>query len=127
MSDSFLNALSKSSHSDMAQPESAQHRKLRKATKAFEAIFVKELLKVATPKMAKGLFGGGMAEEFFQDFMLDERSKAIVDGGGVGLAKVLEDEIMAIESRKLKVGDLKADKLKDLHNQKRAQQVYQER
>ena len=39
--------------------------KLHRAATEFEALMLKELLKSTNSKITKGMFGGGMAEEFF--------------------------------------------------------------
>jgi Rod binding domain-containing protein len=107
------------------EPLNYEHRKLRDATVSFEAMFVKELLKTGGGKMARGMFGGGMAEEFFQDFLNDERSKTMVKGGGFGIAKMLEKEILAADQKRLNIKSDLADKVIMNVNQMQAKQVYQ--
>ncbi len=108
-----------------AEPLDYEHRKLRDATVSFEAMFVKELLKTGSGKMSRGMFGGGMAEEFFQDFLNDERSKAMVKSGGFGIAKLLEKEILAADQKRLNIKSDLADKVIMNVNQMQAKQVYQ--
>jgi peptidoglycan hydrolase FlgJ len=109
-----------------APPANTDHRKLRDATVAFEAMFVKELLKTGSGKVARGMFGGGMAEEFFQDFLNDERAQSMVRGGGFGIATMLEQEILAKEQKRLnKSAHLTDDIIMNI-NQLKAKQVYEQ-
>lgn len=107
------------------EPLNPQHRKLREATVSFEAMFVKELLKNSTSGISRGMFGGGMAEEFFQDFLNDERAKTMVAGGGFGIAKLLEEEILSLEKNKLKEAPAKTDDIIMNINQLKAKEAYQ--
>ena len=108
------------------EPKTTEHRKLREATISFEAMFVKELLKTGSGKTARGMFGGGMAEEFFQDFLNDERAKTMVKGGGFGIAKLLEQEILATDKKRVKYSSELSDNMIMNINQLKAKQVYQQ-
>ena len=75
--------------------------------------------------MARGMFGGGMAEEFFQDFLNDERAKTMVTGGGFGIARMLEQEILAADEKRLNMkADLAENVIMDV-NKMKAKQAYQ--
>ena len=110
------------------KPKSYENLALRKkvhdAAQKFEAIFLKEMLKVATPKESERLFGGGLAGDFFQDFQLDEQSQDMAKTGGFGLAEILEKEIMALEDKKFKPEIKTDDKLESKVNQLRARKSY---
>lgn len=54
---------------------------------------LQQLLKNSQSKETRGLFGGGMGEEFFQDHLNQERAKGMVQNGGIGLADLLEKEL----------------------------------
>ena len=81
---------------------SALQIKAKKAAKEFEAIFLQQILKQTNSKMTKGLFGGGMGEKMFQDYVIEERARLMSESGGVGLAKVIEEEILGSHGKKLK-------------------------
>lgn len=55
--------------------------------KKLEATFVAEMLKVMQPSTEDSSFSGGIGEEQFQSFLLEQRASAIVDKGGLGLAE----------------------------------------
>jgi len=74
-------------------PASKDQETLRKAAIEFEAIFLQELLKIAHPKDTQGMFGGGEGEEMFMDQLTQERARAIATNGGLGIAKIIEDEL----------------------------------
>jgi peptidoglycan hydrolase FlgJ len=82
--------------SDLAIPQSPSHfpvpakadrnAGLRAAAQALEASFLDEMLKGAGLGQARESFGGGIGEEQFSSFLREEQSKALVAGGGIGLA-----------------------------------------
>jgi flagellar protein FlgJ len=56
----------------------------------FEAIFLKELLKVMRQTVPKsGFLNGGWTEEFYWDMLNQELSECIAHAGGIGLAKMI--------------------------------------
>ena len=85
-------------------------QKLRKAAYQFEALFIKELLKTGSSKMSRGMFGGGMAEDFFQDSLHDQQAMSIVESGGLGIASLIEKEILALEKNSVKFSASETEK-----------------
>lgn len=80
--------------SGRAKISNAERITLKKAAQAFEALFVKELLKNGHND-SKGLFGGGMGESFFQDHLDDERANLMASSGkGIGLGLLVEKEVL---------------------------------
>lgn len=102
---------------------SAQQAKY--AAQQFEAIFLKELLKISMPKQKNEVFGGGLAGDFFHDFMIDEQAKSIASSGGIGLGELLEKEILALDDKKVKSQPDNADTTLKQFNKLRARQSYQ--
>lgn len=87
-------------------------RRLHKAAVEMEAIFLKEFLKAGKTGISQGLFGGGFAEDLFEGFMDEERAKSMAESGGVGLARMLEDELLRAEGgAKVKKKPAEADNL----------------
>jgi Rod binding domain-containing protein len=86
-----------------------EKQRLRKAAEAFEAIMLQQLLKSAQPKNSRALFGGGMGEEFFQDHLSQERAKIMSERGGIGLADMLEKELLG--QLELKASAPQSDKI----------------
>ncbi|MBF0244871.1 MAG: rod-binding protein [Planctomycetes bacterium] len=76
------------------QEREAVPRDLKKATEAFEALFIRQILKLGRGEFSRGLFGGGMAEEFFADNLDEERAKEMAASGGLGIAKLLQGELL---------------------------------
>ena len=96
--------------------------KLHKAAVEFEAIMLQEFLKQAQSKMSKELFGGGMAEEFFQDSLTEERARTIAENGGIGLADMLEKELQQLAH--LKPTPVSSDKVSKVDAQRRGLENY---
>ncbi|HUA53063.1 MAG TPA: rod-binding protein [Candidatus Sulfotelmatobacter sp.] len=65
----------------------------------FEAMFLSNMLQpvFASLKSGKGLFGGGNAEDTFQSMMVDEYGKVMAKAGGVGIAKMVRDQILKLQ------------------------------
>ena len=60
---------------------------LRRAAEELEASFLAEMLKPMGAGAARDSFGGGIGEEQFSSFLLQEESRAMVRSGGIGLAE----------------------------------------
>ncbi len=89
-----MNNISKTSSSNFILNQGSDRQKIKKAALEFESIMLQQLLKQAQPKMSEGLFGGGMGENFFQDHLTQERARIMSQQGGIGLAKMLERELL---------------------------------
>ena len=65
----------------------------------FEAMFLSSMLQpmFAGLKTSKGLFGGGHAEDTFQAMLVDEYGKVMAKSGGVGIAKMVHDQILQLQ------------------------------
>lgn len=74
-----------------AAPQSAAARDaaLRKAAEELEAGFLAEMLKQSGLGKARESMGGGIGEEQFGSFLVQEQAKAMVQAGGIGLAEQL--------------------------------------
>ena len=88
-----------------AHPRRAQHgqdrrrRQARAAAENFEAV-----LSVAVPgadvrrtSSRTALFGGGQGEEMFRSMMFDEYGKQIAPSGGIGIADMVQKEILRMQ------------------------------
>ncbi|MEC9433852.1 MAG: rod-binding protein [Pseudomonadota bacterium] len=62
---------------------------LREAAEAFEAMFLAEMLGHAGLGRTPEAFGGGVGEDAFGGFLVQEQAKAIAARGGIGLAENL--------------------------------------
>jgi flagellar protein FlgJ len=99
-----------------------ERQRIQKASREFEAIMLQQLLKQAQPKMEEGLFGGGMGEKFFQDHLTQERARSMAANGGIGLAQMLEKELMA--NLNLKLPATPTDSVSTASQQRQAQHQY---
>lgn len=60
------------------------------AARKLEESFVAEMLKIAFPKPAGGGFDGGIGEEQFSSFLIDEQARIISSRLDLGLARTME-------------------------------------
>jgi flagellar protein FlgJ len=60
---------------------------MRMAAEGLEATFIGEMLKPMGADHARSAFGGGIGEEQFSSFLLQEEAHAMVRAGGIGLAE----------------------------------------
>ena len=67
----------------------ARDAALRKAAEELEAGFLAEMLKQSGLGKARESMGGGIGEEQFGSFLVQEQAKAMVQAGGIGLAEQL--------------------------------------
>lgn len=65
----------------------ARETAMRQAAQELEATFLAEMLKPMGAGASRDSFGGGLGEEHFTTFLLQEESRAMVQAGGVGLAE----------------------------------------
>lgn len=63
------------------------------ALRSFEAYFLGELLRIATPRDSTGLFDGGQAGRMYREHFFQELARIIADNGGVGIAEGLEGQL----------------------------------
>lgn len=94
-------------------------------------MLLKQFLKLSHGDMARGLFGGGMAEEMFQDFLDEERALSMAENGGFGLAEMLEREILGMPKKDIFQKDLKnldeaVDNTNRMNNATMARQAYKQ-
>ncbi len=64
-----------------------QDKAMRHAAEELEATFLAEMLKPMGAGASRDNFGGGIGEEQFSSFLLQEESRAMVRSGGIGLAE----------------------------------------
>lgn len=69
--------------------QTGKEASLRHAARAFEAAFLAEMLRAAGAGRALESFGGGVGEEQFSSFLVDQQASRIADRGGIGLAEMI--------------------------------------
>ena len=63
----------------------------RKASQAFEATFLSEMLKYTGLNAMPDGFGGGAGEEAFSSLLTDQYARLLAERGGIGLAERVFD------------------------------------
>lgn len=63
------------------------------ALRSFEAYFLGEMLRIATPKDSTGLLDGGQAGRMYREHFFQELARVIAENGGVGIAAGLEGQL----------------------------------
>ena len=75
--------------------------KLKKACEEFESIFVSQLFKVMRQTIPKsGLLDGGSQQDAYLSLFDEELSKSLAKKGGIGLGKILYQNIMNHEKNR---------------------------
>ncbi len=77
--------------SDQARADQA----LRIAANKLEAGFLAEMLKSAGAGKTREAFGGGVGEDQFSSFMVEEQAAMMVAAGGIGLSEQLFEALKA--------------------------------
>ncbi len=79
-----------------------QRQQAKKVSQDFEALFVGMMMKSMRETVGKDkLTGGGHGEEVYRSMLDQEYANAAVKkGGGLGIAKLIEKDIIRQESRK---------------------------
>ena len=73
----------------------------RKAGREFESLFVGMMLKSMRETVGKDMLAGkGQSEEIYRSLLDQEYAKAVVEQGGLGLAKVIEAQLINQPARR---------------------------
>lgn len=81
-------------HPPGVTPRTETPETLRLAAQELEATFVYEMLKSAGVGETRSEFGGGVGEEQFSSFLLQEQADLIVRNGGFGLAERIFENLL---------------------------------
>ena len=76
---------------------------IRKAAEDFEAMFVAEMMRpiFETTNIEDDPFiGGGHGEEMFKSLLVDEYGKSVSASGGIGIADMVEKELLKLQEAK---------------------------
>jgi flagellar protein FlgJ len=73
-------------------------RRIAETAQQFEASFISQMLKPMFDSLnSDGLFQGGQGEEMFRSFLVDAVSKQAAKSGGVGVADVVQREMLKLQ------------------------------
>ena len=79
--------------SSKASPADIQ--RARQAAEEFEAIFLSQLMKnMSTGLKADSTFGGGFAEDLYQDVLNEKIGEQIAKTGGIGISDAIFKELI---------------------------------
>ena len=82
----------------MGSMKTSDPREAERVSREFEAMFLSSMLQPMFAGLkTKGPFGGGHAEETFRTMLVDEYGKQIAKAGGVGIAKMVHDQILQLQ------------------------------
>jgi Rod binding domain-containing protein len=75
--------------------ESKEDAKIKEAALQFEGILVRELLQPLEASLAGGIAGEGASSPMIGGMIVNSLGQSITDGGGLGLAAVIEKSLRA--------------------------------
>ncbi len=78
--------------------KTANYQRAKAAAQQFEGVFLSQML----GQMFNGIetdqmFGGGAGEKMFRSLMIDEYGKEMAANGGIGLAKPILNQLLAVQ------------------------------
>jgi Rod binding domain-containing protein len=76
-------------------PAAKPEDQLMAVAQSLEAAFLSEMLKSAGIGETPEEFGGGAGEDQFASFLRDEQAKQMTQAGGIGLAQLMIDAMIA--------------------------------
>ncbi len=81
--------------------DSGSRPNVRQAAEGFETVFLNTMLQsMFTGLEEGGTWGSGQGADAWQGFMIDEYAKSITEAGGIGIADVVERELLALQEGK---------------------------
>lgn len=87
---------------DLPSVPGGDRKAIKAAAREFEAMFVAQMLKPVFDTLPQGgAFSGGPGEKMFRGLMVEEYGKAVAASGGVGIAQVVEQEMLARQNQGL--------------------------
>lgn len=100
--DNALNSQMDLARFQASQPNSTSNKaksmnktQIRETAESFETMVMSQLLgHMFTDINTDGPFSGGKGEEIFNSLMVDEYSKGITNRGGVGIADMVEQQLL---------------------------------
>ncbi len=86
-----------------APAQSKEMVKIEQTAREFESMFLSEMLKPIFESVpVNEIFGGGKTEEIFGGFLRDEYSKMLAGTGSIGIAELVKDALIEMQSRAAK-------------------------
>lgn len=60
------------------------------ASKEFESIFAHQILKIMGESMPDGLFGSGLASDFYKDMLFQSIARSVAQSGSLGIGQAIQ-------------------------------------
>lgn len=84
-----------------AAASSGDRTEVRQAAEKFESQFLSQMLgHMFSGIKTDGMFGGGQAESTWRDFYVEEVSNVIAKRGGIGVANIIERQLLQLQEAK---------------------------
>ena len=78
--------------------QSWKARKIDEAAEEFESQFLSLMIEnMFTGIDGEGMFGAGNSETIYRSFMADEYSRSIAEGGGIGIADSVREQLLKLQ------------------------------
>lgn len=89
---------SKTRRGNLMGPAKASPEKIDQVASEFEAQFISQMLgNMFSTVDTNGFLGGGEAEEFYRDMLVDEYGKIIARNGGIGVSDHVKREMLRLQ------------------------------
>lgn len=77
--------------------------RIDETAREFEAMFMSEMMKPMFESVpVNSQFGGGKGEEIFRSFLREEYGKNLAENGGLGIADLVRQQLIEIQSKSIK-------------------------
>ncbi len=73
--------------------QSDPHQAMKSAGREFESIFAYQILKTMGDSMSEGLFGSGLASDFYKDMLFQAVARSVAETGALGIGRILEGQM----------------------------------
>ncbi len=78
--------------------QSWKAQKIDEAAEEFESQFLSLMIEnMFTGVDGEGMFGGGNSETIYRSFMADEYARSIAEGGGIGIADSVREQLLKLQ------------------------------
>ncbi|MBN2297240.1 MAG: rod-binding protein [Deltaproteobacteria bacterium] len=85
----MINSIEGLNHLRRTDPQKA----MSTAGKEFESIFAYQILKTMGDSMSEGLFGSGLASDFYKDMLFQSVARNVAESGALGIGKIIEGHV----------------------------------
>lgn len=76
--------------------ETNPNKALEGACKEFESIFAHQILKTMGESMSDGIFGSGLASDFYKDMLFRSIADNVAESGSLGVGKIIQRRLESL-------------------------------